>query len=56
MGETTALNLARHFGTIDALMAATREALLAVDDIGPVVSDHIISFLVCRIIDRLYVI
>lgn len=44
VGETTALNLARHFGTIDALMAATREALLAVDDIGPVVSDHIINF------------
>lgn len=44
VGEATALNLARYFGDLDALMAATHEDLLRVDDIGPIVADHIINF------------
>jgi DNA ligase (NAD+) len=35
VGEATAATLARHFGTVQALMAADEAALLAVRDIGP---------------------
>jgi DNA ligase (NAD+) len=41
VGEATAQNLARHFGSLDALMAATAEDLEAVADIGPVVAGHV---------------
>ena len=44
VGEATAGNLARHFVTLDALMAADEEQLLAVDDVGPIVASHIHSF------------
>ncbi|QFU76079.1 NAD-dependent DNA ligase LigA [Halioglobus maricola] len=44
VGEATALSLANHFGTWDALVAASEEALLAVDDVGPVVADHLRQF------------
>jgi DNA ligase (NAD+) len=44
VGESTARNLANHFGTFDALSAASEEALLAVDDVGPVVADHLRQF------------
>ena len=44
VGEATALNLAKHFRTLEALMAADEEALLAVDDVGPIVASHIASF------------
>jgi DNA ligase (NAD+) len=37
-GEHTAQALAAHFGTLDALSAATEEELLAVEGIGPVVA------------------
>lgn len=44
IGETTAKSLAKHFGSIDAISAATKEELLAVDDIGEVIADSIIAY------------
>ncbi len=44
VGETTAKDLARHFGQIDALMAADEPALLRVNDVGPVVAQSIHTF------------
>ncbi|MEQ1661297.1 MAG: NAD-dependent DNA ligase LigA [Thiobacillus sp.] len=44
VGETTAKDLARHFGSLDTLMAATETALLAVRDVGPVVAQSIVQF------------
>jgi len=44
VGETTAQTLARHFGTLEALMQASEEALIAVQDVGPVVAQSIVSF------------
>lgn len=41
IGETTAKGLASHFGSIDALMAASREDLLQVPDIGEIIADSI---------------
>lgn len=45
VGESTAKTLARHFGTLDALMAASEEEMLAVEDVGPVVAQSILGFL-----------
>jgi len=44
VGETTARDVARHFGSIDAVMAATEDDLLAVPDVGPVVAASIQRF------------
>lgn len=44
VGESTAKALATHFGTLDALMQAGEEQLLAVPDVGPVVARSIIQF------------
>jgi DNA ligase (NAD+) len=44
VGEATALNLARHFGNWESLVAASEDALLQVDDVGPVVADHLRQF------------
>ncbi len=44
VGERTAQFLAQHFGDIDALMAATREDLEAVDEVGPKVAEAIAEF------------
>ncbi len=44
VGEATAKDLARHFGSLDALMAADQEALLQVPDVGPVVAQSIAQF------------
>ena len=44
VGEATALNLARHFGNWQGLVAASEEQLLEVDDVGPVVADHLRQF------------
>jgi DNA ligase (NAD+) len=41
VGEATAQNLARHFGSLEALMAASVEDLEAVADVGPVVAGQI---------------
>ena len=44
VGESTAKELARHFGTLDAIMSASIDALLQVADIGPVVAHSIHTF------------
>ena len=44
VGETTARNLARYFATMDKLMAATEEQLLEVEDVGPKVAAHVVSY------------
>ena len=44
VGEATAANLASHFGTLEALMEADREALEKVADVGPVVAAHVHTF------------
>src|SRR4029077_16763221 len=45
VGEHTAETLAAHFGTIDALAAATEEDLLGVEGIGAVVAAHVAAWL-----------
>ena len=44
IGETTAKSLAKHFGNIDAIAAASRDELLLVDDIGEVIADSITAY------------
>ncbi len=44
VGESTAKELARHFGTLDAVIAADLDALLQVGDIGPIVAESIRTF------------
>lgn len=44
VGEATARNLALHFVSLENLMAADQEALLVVDDVGPIVASHIAAF------------
>jgi DNA ligase (NAD+) len=43
VGESTANTLAQHF-TIEALMAATKQELQNIPDIGPIVAQHIVKF------------
>ena len=45
VGEATAKELARHFGNLDAVLAADEAALLGVADVGPVVARSIREFL-----------
>jgi DNA ligase (NAD+) len=44
VGETTARDLARHFGDLEALEKASEEQLLQVSDVGPVVARSIRQF------------
>ena len=44
VGEATAKALARHFGQLDAIMDASEERLLEVDDVGPIVAQSIRTF------------
>ena len=44
VGEATAKDLARNFGSLDRLMRADEEALLQVPDVGPVVALSIAQF------------
>ncbi len=44
VGEATAKDLAKHFGSLDALMQADTEQLLQVNDVGPVVAESITNF------------
>jgi DNA ligase (NAD+) len=44
VGEATAKDLARHFGSLDALMAANADDLQRVPDVGPVVAASIARF------------
>ncbi len=45
VGETTARDLARHFGSLDAIMEADVDVLQTVPDVGPVVARSIVEFL-----------
>ncbi len=44
VGETTAKDLARHFGALDRVLDASVEQLLEVPDVGPVVAQSIRTF------------
>ncbi|MBK8973152.1 MAG: NAD-dependent DNA ligase LigA [Hahellaceae bacterium] len=44
VGEATAGLLARSLGSLNELMAASEERLLAIPDIGPVCAGHLVSF------------
>jgi DNA ligase (NAD+) len=44
VGERTAALLAAHFGSIDALIAASEEELTAVNEVGPKVAEAIVEF------------
>jgi DNA ligase (NAD+) len=44
VGEATAKALARHFGTLDAIMTAKEEELLEVSDVGPIVAKSLRTF------------
>lgn len=44
VGETTARDVARHFGSIEAIMDADEDALSSVPDVGPVVAASIRRF------------
>ncbi|TXJ03368.1 MAG: NAD-dependent DNA ligase LigA [Neisseriales bacterium] len=57
VGESSAKDLARAFGNLDALMSANKEQLLQVRDVGEVVTASIINFFSevhnCKIIEEL---
>ncbi len=57
VGETTAKYLAEHFGSMDAVMRATREELVEADEVADAVADAIIDYFAeednLRIIRRL---
>ncbi len=44
VGEVTGKDLARHFGSLDALMEATIEQLQEAPDVGPIVAESIAAF------------
>jgi len=44
VGEVTANNLARHYGSLEALAEASVEDLEAVADVGPIMAQHICAF------------
>jgi DNA ligase (NAD+) len=44
VGEATAKDLAAHFGSLQALLDAPYEALLQVNDVGPIVAESILQF------------
>ena len=57
VGEATARDLARHFGTMEALRAATLEEIQRVPDVGPTVAASVHGFFRekenLRVLDRL---
>ncbi|HEY6134876.1 MAG TPA: NAD-dependent DNA ligase LigA [Rubrivivax sp.] len=44
IGEATAKDLARHFGSLDRILDASLEQLLEVNDVGPVVAQSVRAF------------
>ncbi len=44
VGEATARDLARHFGSLDPIMAASPDRLLQVPDVGPIVAESLHTF------------
>ena len=54
VGVKTAKDLARHFGTLTAVRHASKEELAAIDDVGDIVADGIVSFFAdARIADQI---
>jgi DNA ligase (NAD+) len=45
VGESTAKDLAQHFGTLDALLEANFDRLQQVRDVGPIVAQSMVDFL-----------
>jgi DNA ligase (NAD+) len=44
VGEATARSLASHFLSLESLEAAEVEALIEIEDVGPIVAQHIVTF------------
>jgi DNA ligase (NAD+) len=44
IGETAAKQIARHFGTLEAIAAASREEVLAIHGIGDILADSLVSW------------
>lgn len=44
VGEATALNLANHYLTLDAIQAADTDSLIEVSDVGKIVAQHVFAF------------
>ncbi len=44
VGAKTAKDLARRFGTLEAVRGANRDALLAIPDVGEIVADDVLAF------------
>ena len=44
VGVVTAEKLAQHFGNLEAIKTASQEQLMATEDVGPIVADHIYTF------------
>lgn len=44
IGESTATQLAAHFGSLEAIMAADAAALMTTPDVGPVVAERVLAF------------
>ena len=57
IGKRTARDLAQHFGTLENVMAADMESLLAIDEIGAIVAQSVVDFFALpqnrQMIDRL---
>ena len=57
VGETTARDVARHFGSIDAIASATQEELLEVPEVGEVIARSIFHYFLnvenCREVEAL---
>lgn len=57
VGETTAKDLAKYFGSLDALMVSDEPALQQVSDVGPIVAKSIVAFISephnCEVIEQL---
>jgi DNA ligase (NAD+) len=57
VGESTAKDLAKHFGSLDAIMSASEEQLLQVRDVGPVVAHSLHTFFSqahnCEVVEQL---
>ena len=57
VGQTTARNMARYFGDLPKLLQADKEELESIDDIGPIVAEHVYTFFQssanCALIDTL---
>ena len=44
VGETTAKSLSNHYGSLEAIKQTDEESLKEVNDVGPIVANHVVSF------------